>query len=128
MRLYAVVLGAPDEAVRDRDIARLLDWGFDRFSRRRSCAPARSFGRAGARARGRGAGESVAQATIPGEQVRERVVLPRRLNRTVRAGQRSATSSCGARGGVLGACRSSPTATGGGQPGARALAALHCRV
>ena len=33
VRLYAILLGAPDEAHRDRDVARLLDWGFDRFKR-----------------------------------------------------------------------------------------------
>ena len=27
-RIYAIVLGAPSEKARDRDAARLLDWGF----------------------------------------------------------------------------------------------------
>jgi D-alanyl-D-alanine carboxypeptidase (penicillin-binding protein 5/6) len=31
LRLYAVVLGSPNEARRDADVARLLDWGFDDF-------------------------------------------------------------------------------------------------
>ena len=48
MRIYAILLGAPDEAHRDRDVARLLDWGFDRFQRARLVRAGQLFGRAGA--------------------------------------------------------------------------------
>ena len=47
MRLYAILLGAPDEAHRDHDVARLLDWGFDRYKRARLVRAGQSFGRAG---------------------------------------------------------------------------------
>ena len=45
VRLYAILLGAPDEAHRDRDVARLLDWGFDRFQRGTLVRAGQIFGR-----------------------------------------------------------------------------------
>ena len=86
VRLYAILLGSPDEAHRDRDVARLLDWGFDRYKRARLVRDGQSFGHAGSvrvvAARG------LAVTLDPGEQVRERIVLPRRLDRHVARGER----------------------------------------
>ncbi len=53
VRLYAVVLGAPNEAVRDDDVARLLDWGFDRFGRATLLRAGQVFGRSGSAGSGR---------------------------------------------------------------------------
>ena len=86
MRLYAILLGSPDEAQRDRDVARLLDWGFDRFKRARLVRAGQSFGRAGSvRVI---AAKGLAVTLDPGEQVHERIVLPRRLEHRVRSGDR----------------------------------------
>jgi serine-type D-Ala-D-Ala carboxypeptidase (penicillin-binding protein 5/6) len=86
VRLYAILLGAPDEARRDRDVARLLDWGFDRYEHASLVRAGQAFGHSGQirviAARG------LSAVLDPGEQVREHIVLPRRLDRTVRRGER----------------------------------------
>jgi D-alanyl-D-alanine carboxypeptidase (penicillin-binding protein 5/6) len=86
VRLYAILLGSPDEARRDRDVARLLDWGFDRFKRARLIRAGQSFGHAGSvRVI---AAKGLAVTLDPGEQVHERIVLPSRLEHHVRSGDR----------------------------------------
>ena len=90
MRLYAILLGAPDEARRDRDIARLLDWGFDRYKRAQLVRAGQSFGRAG-------------------DVAHDRRQEPRGHARSGRAG--GASASC-CRAGSTGACaRASASAT-----------------
>ena len=68
VRLYAVVLGAPNEAVRDDDVARLLDWGFYRFGRATLLRAGQVFGRSGTLAVGSPPGGLA--ALDPDEQVR----------------------------------------------------------
>ena len=122
MRMYAILLGAPDEASRDRDIARLMDWGFDRYKRARLVRAGQSFGHAGTCASSRRRGS---RSTLdPGERVRERIVLPRRLDRAVSAGERARLRRAAQR-----ARRARPRAAGRRQrrrrpAGARAVAAL----
>ncbi|HET6172814.1 MAG TPA: D-alanyl-D-alanine carboxypeptidase family protein [Gaiellales bacterium] len=86
VRLYVILLGAPDEPSRDRDVARLLDWGFGRFQPASLVRAGEAFGHSGqirvVAARG------LSAMLDPGEQVRERVVLPRRLNSAVVRGER----------------------------------------
>jgi serine-type D-Ala-D-Ala carboxypeptidase (penicillin-binding protein 5/6) len=41
--LYTVVLGGPTRARRNRDLARLFDWGFDQYARRQVVAPNRTY-------------------------------------------------------------------------------------
>ena len=75
VRLYAILLGAPDEAHRDRDVARLLDWGFDRYKQARLVRAGQAFGHAGTvrvvaakglgDARSRRAGERADRAAAP---------------------------------------------------------------
>ena len=60
----------------------------------------------------------------PGEQVRERVVLPRRLNSPVRAGERVGYVELRSARGLLGRVPLVADRAGGRAPGARALAAL----
>ena len=55
MRIYAILLGAPDEAHRDRDVARLLDWGFDQLPAGPPGAPRAALRQRGRRRGGRGA-------------------------------------------------------------------------
>lgn len=114
VRLYAVVLGAPNEAVRDDDVARLLDWGFDRFGRATLLRAGQVFGRSGAlsvvAARG------ISARLDPGEQVRERVVLPRRLNSPVRAGQQVGYVELRSAQGLLGRVPLVADRAGGGRP------------
>jgi D-alanyl-D-alanine carboxypeptidase (penicillin-binding protein 5/6) len=115
MRIYAILLGSPDEAHRDRDVARLLDWGFDRFQRARLVRPGQRFGSAG------GVGVVAARglsATLdPGERVQRRVVLPRRLNAPVRRGERLGYVELSGARGVLGRVPLVADRAGGGQPG-----------
>jgi D-alanyl-D-alanine carboxypeptidase (penicillin-binding protein 5/6) len=114
VRLYAVLLGAPDEPRRDRDVARLLDWGFDRFQHARLVRPGQVFGRA---AGVRMVAANGLSATLdPGEQVRERVVLPRRLNTRVGAGEHLGYVELRSERGVIGRVPIVAERSGGGHP------------
>jgi len=114
MRIYAVLLGAPDETTRDRDIARLLDWGFDRYKRARLVRAGQPFGHAGTvRVI---AAKGLAVTLDPGERVRERVVLPRRLDRKVSAGDRIGYVELRSARGVLGRVSLVAATAGGGNP------------
>ena len=41
--IYTVVLGSPERKQRNRDLARLLNWGFDQYGRRQVVDPARTY-------------------------------------------------------------------------------------
>ncbi len=41
--IYAVVLGSPQRKQRNRDLTKLLDWGFDQYGRRQVIDPARTY-------------------------------------------------------------------------------------
>ena len=41
--LYTVVLGSPVRAQRNRDLGRILDWGFDQYARRQVVDPQRTY-------------------------------------------------------------------------------------
>jgi D-alanyl-D-alanine carboxypeptidase (penicillin-binding protein 5/6) len=114
VRLYAIVLGAPDEPTRDREVARLLDWGFGRFARASLVRAGQAFARSGAirvvASRG------LTAMLDPGEQVRERVVLPRRFNSAVRKGQRVGYVELRSSRGVLGRVPLVADRGGGGHP------------
>jgi serine-type D-Ala-D-Ala carboxypeptidase (penicillin-binding protein 5/6) len=114
VRLYAVVLGAPDEPTRDREVARLLDWGFGRFARASLVRAGQAFARSGAirvvAARG------LSAMLDPGEQVRERVVLPRRFNARVRRGERVGYVELRSSRGLLGRVPLVADRAGGGHP------------
>ena len=115
MRIYAILLGAPDEASRDRDIARLLDWGFDRYKQARARArrPAvRPRGNACAWSRRRACrSPSIrASACASGSCCRAASIA-----RSARESA-SATSSCAAHAACSAACRSSRPAPAGGNP------------
>ena len=114
MRLYAILLGAPDEAHRDRDVARLLDWGFDQFLTARLVRPGQVFGSAGGV--GVVAARGLSAALDPGEQVRQRVVLPRRLDERVQRGQRLGYVEVLSGRGVLGRVPLVADRAGGGHP------------
>jgi D-alanyl-D-alanine carboxypeptidase (penicillin-binding protein 5/6) len=114
VRLYAILLGAPDEATRDREIARLLDWGFDRFKQARLVRAGQSFGKAG-KVRVI-ASRSLAVMLDPGEKVRERVVLPGRLDRRVKAGERLGYVELSSGRGVIGRVALVADRAGGGPP------------
>jgi D-alanyl-D-alanine carboxypeptidase (penicillin-binding protein 5/6) len=114
VRVYVILLGAPDEASRDRDIARLMDWGFDRFKRVRLVRARQDYGHAGdVRAV---AATALATTLDPGERVRERVVLPRRLDRPVRAGDRLGYVEVRGRRGLIGRVELVADRAGGGHP------------
>jgi D-alanyl-D-alanine carboxypeptidase (penicillin-binding protein 5/6) len=114
VQLYVILLGAPDEARRDHDVARLLDWGFDRFARARLVRDGQEFGHSGpirvVAARG------LSLVLDPGEQVHERVVLPRRLNSPVRRGQRVGYVELRSSRGLLGRVPLVADRAGGGHP------------
>ena len=114
VRLYAILLGAPDEAHRDRDIARLLDWGFDRYKRALLVRAGQSFGHADTvrvvAARG------LSAMLDPGEQVSERLVLPRRLDERVEAGERLGYVELRSARGVIGRVPLIAAGAGGGHP------------
>lgn len=114
VRLYVILLGAPNEPIRDRDIARLLDWGFDRYQHARLVRAGQSFGSAGQVRLV--AARSLSTMLDPGEQVRERVVLPRRLNERVRAGQRLGYVELRSTRGVIGRVPLIADRAGGGPP------------
>ena len=114
VRLYAILLGAPDEAHRDHDVARLLDWGFDRFKRARLVRDGQSFGHAGTvRVI---AAKALAVTLDPGEQVHERIVLPQRLARRVHKGQRLGYVELRSGRGVIGRVALIADRAGGGPP------------
>jgi D-alanyl-D-alanine carboxypeptidase (penicillin-binding protein 5/6) len=114
VRLYAILLGAPDEATRDREIARLLDWGFDRYKQARLVRAGQSFANAGeVRVV---AAKSLAVMLEPGEEVRERVVLPGRLERRVKAGERLGYVELSSGRGVIGRVSLVADRAGGGPP------------
>jgi serine-type D-Ala-D-Ala carboxypeptidase (penicillin-binding protein 5/6) len=114
VRLYAIVLGAPDEPTRDREVARLLDWGFGRFARASLVRAGQAFARSGmirvVASRG------LTAMLDPGEQVRERVVLPRRFNSAVRKGQRVGYVELRSSRGLLGRVPLVADRAGGGHP------------
>ena len=114
VRLYAILLGAPDEPRRDRDIARLLDWGFDRYQQASLVRAGQLFGQAG-KVR-LVAAKGLSTMLDPGEQVRERIVLPRRLNERVRAGQRLGYVELRSSRGVIGRVPLVADREGGGPP------------
>jgi D-alanyl-D-alanine carboxypeptidase (penicillin-binding protein 5/6) len=41
--IYAVVLGSPERKQRNRDLTKLLNWGFDQYGRRQVVDPARTY-------------------------------------------------------------------------------------
>jgi len=114
VRLYAILLGAPDEPTRDREIARLLDWGFDRFEHARLVRAGQSFGNAGTVRVV--ASKSLAVTLDPGEKVRERVVLPGRLDHAVKAGERLGYVELRSGRGVIGRVPLVADRAGGGPP------------
>jgi serine-type D-Ala-D-Ala carboxypeptidase (penicillin-binding protein 5/6) len=114
VRLYVILLGAPNEARRDHDVARLLDWGFDRYEHARLVRAGQAFGRSG-RIRVVAA-RSLSVVLEPGEQVHERVVLPRRLNRAVRAGEQLGYVELRSSRGLLGRIPLVADRAGGGHP------------
>jgi D-alanyl-D-alanine carboxypeptidase (penicillin-binding protein 5/6) len=114
VRLYAILLGAPDEAHRDRDVARLLDWGFDRFQRGTLVRAGQIFGRSGTVSAV--AAKGLSAMLDPGEQVRSRVVLPRRLNSPVQAGERLGYVELRSSRGLLGRVPLVASGAGGGHP------------
>jgi D-alanyl-D-alanine carboxypeptidase (penicillin-binding protein 5/6) len=114
VRLYAILLGAPDEPGRDRDIARLLDWGFDRYQHASLVRAGQSYGRAGpVRLL---AAKGLSAMLDPGEQVSERIVLPRRLNQRVRAGERLGYVELRSTRGLIGRVPLVADRAGGGPP------------
>ena len=114
VRLYAILLGAPGEASRNRDVARLLDWGFDRFEHASLVRAGQAFGHSGTI---RVVAASGLSAVLdPGEQVHERVVLPRRLNRPVRRGERVGYVELRGSRGLLGRVPLVADRAGGGHP------------
>jgi D-alanyl-D-alanine carboxypeptidase (penicillin-binding protein 5/6) len=127
VRMYAIVLGAPDEAARDRDVAQLLDWGFDRYARATLLRAGQVFARSGELAVV--AARSVSAMLEPGEQVRERVILPARLNSTVQAGERVGYVELRSPRGVLGRVPLVADRPGGGRPAlVRWLRSLDSRI
>jgi D-alanyl-D-alanine carboxypeptidase (penicillin-binding protein 5/6) len=46
LTLYAVVLGSPTRSRRNKDLAKLLDWGFGQYGRVRLISPSRTYGTA----------------------------------------------------------------------------------
>jgi D-alanyl-D-alanine carboxypeptidase (penicillin-binding protein 5/6) len=114
VRLYAILLGSPDEAHRDRDVARLLDWGFDRFQRGTLVRAGQVFGRSGDVSAV--ASKGLSAMLDPGEQVRSRVVLPRRLNSPVQAGERLGYVELRSSRGLLGRVPLVASRAGGGHP------------
>ena len=114
VRLYAILLGSPDEVHRDHDVARLLDWGFDRFKRARLVRDGQSFGHAGTVRVV--AAKGLAVTLDPGEQVHERIVLPDRLDTHVSAGQRLGYVELRSGRGVLGRIALVADRAGGGPP------------
>ena len=115
MRLYAILLGAPDEAHRDHDVARLLDWGFSQYLQARLVRPGQRFGSAGGV--GMVAARGLSAALDPGEQVHRRVVLPQRLDARVRRGERLGYVELSSGRGVIGRVPLVADRSGGGHPG-----------
>ncbi len=114
VRLYAILLGSPDEARRDHDVARLLDWGFDRFKRARLVREGQAFGHAGSvRVI---AAKGLAVTLDPGEQVHERIVLPTRLEHHVSTGDRLGYVELRSGRGVIGRVALVAGSSGGGPP------------
>ena len=114
VRLYAILLGAPDEATRDRGVAHLLDWGFDRFEHASLVRAGQAFGHSGKLRVVAATGLSA--MLDPGEQVHEHVVLPRRLNRPVRPGERLGYVELRSPRGLLGRVPLVADRAGGGHP------------
>jgi D-alanyl-D-alanine carboxypeptidase (penicillin-binding protein 5/6) len=114
VRLYAILLGAPNEPTRDRDVARLLDWGFNRFEHASLVRAGQAFGHSGVIRLV--AARALSVVLDPGEQVREQVVLPRRLNRSVRRGERVGYVELRSSRGLLGRVPLVADRAGGGHP------------
>jgi D-alanyl-D-alanine carboxypeptidase (penicillin-binding protein 5/6) len=114
VRLYAILLGSPDEAHRDRDVARLLDWGFDRYKRARLIRDGQEFGHAG-KVRVIAA-KGLAVTLDPGERVHERIVLPSRLAHRVSRGDRIGYVELRSGRGVIGRVALVAGNAGGGPP------------
>jgi len=106
VRLYVVVLGAPDEARRDADISRLMDWGFSRFQevrlvRRGQGAGSLAVPWSDARIQVV-AGRGLARILRPGQRLRDEVELPTHAPLPLRRGQRVGTLTVRAGDRVLG--------------------------
>jgi D-alanyl-D-alanine carboxypeptidase (penicillin-binding protein 5/6) len=114
LRLYAILLGAPDEPHRNRDVARLLDWGFGQYLQARLVRPGQRFGSAGGV--GLVAARGLSVTLDPREQVRERIVLPARLNERVQRGQRLGYVELRTSRGVIGRVPLVADGAGGGRP------------
>jgi D-alanyl-D-alanine carboxypeptidase (penicillin-binding protein 5/6) len=114
VRLYAILLGSPDETHRDRDVARLLDWGFDRYTRALLVRDGQSFGHAGTVRVV--AAKSLAVTLDPGEQVHERIVLPSRLDHHVASGDPLGYVELRTGRGVIGRVKLVAGSSGGGPP------------
>jgi D-alanyl-D-alanine carboxypeptidase len=91
LTLYAVLLGSPSRTRRNRDLAALLDWGFDQYGRVRLISPGRNYATAAipfsderlplVAARGRSAVVKLARPLV------ERVSAPEELDLPVARGQ-----------------------------------------
>jgi D-alanyl-D-alanine carboxypeptidase len=89
--LYAVLLGGPSRVRRNRDLAALLDWGFDHYGRVRVVQEGRTYATAGipfSDERIQLLTEQGARATVfLGRPLVERVVSPSRLEPPIQLGQ-----------------------------------------
>jgi D-alanyl-D-alanine carboxypeptidase (penicillin-binding protein 5/6) len=95
IRQYAVVLGEPSEAQRDLDVARLLDWGFDRYHEAPLVTAGARFGTLEDAYTGRRvnvlAASTVKRIVRPDERFEQKVELPARAPSPLRRGQRVGT-------------------------------------
>ena len=86
VEVFAIELGAPTEQRRDRDVARLLDWAFDRLPHAAAVRAGAAYGRLGSvRAV---ASRSLVTLAAPSLRLRLRIVLPDRLDHRVARGDR----------------------------------------
>jgi D-alanyl-D-alanine carboxypeptidase (penicillin-binding protein 5/6) len=97
IRLFVVVLGEPSQAQRDLDVARLLDWGFDRYHQATLVTAGARFGTLEEAYTGRRvnvlAGSTVERVVRPEERFEQKVELPARAPSPLRRGQRLGTLS-----------------------------------
>jgi D-alanyl-D-alanine carboxypeptidase (penicillin-binding protein 5/6) len=105
IRLYAVVLGEPSEAQRDLDVARLLDWGFDRYHDVALVTAGAPLGTLHEPYTGQRvnvvAASSVKRIVRPDERFQQDVQLPARAPSPLRRGQRVGTLTLRERGQVV---------------------------
>ncbi len=89
--IYATLLGSSDRSIRNRDLARLLDWGFSRYVHVRPVVKGRAYGEAavgyGRRPVALVAAASPALVLRVGRPVVRRVVFPAAVSLPVSQGQ-----------------------------------------